>query len=192
MKCQFIVLVALMLAAGMAAGQTQVDLRVQSKNIDFSQAPSTLPWKSGTVLPALCTTGQAFFKTDAVAGSNVYACTATNIWTLQSGGSGGGGGGGSVNSVTAGGGGGVIIGGTSTDPTVQGDPSAIGFLQGLNNWGALQVFGKNIQISATSTDPICVASGDIGKMWIDNTSSTTTHFRVCGNVASTPTWVAVF
>lgn len=40
----------------------------------------------GTTLPATCTIGEVFFKTDASAGSNVYGCTATNTWTAQAGG----------------------------------------------------------------------------------------------------------
>ena len=77
---------------GVAAfGQTQVDLRTQSKSIDFSGAASTRPFKSGTVLPSVCNVGEMFYKTDATSGSNVYGCTATNLWTLQGQGGGGGG-----------------------------------------------------------------------------------------------------
>lgn len=39
----------------------------------------------GTVLPAACTVGQRFFKTNATAGQNIYACTSANIWTQQGG-----------------------------------------------------------------------------------------------------------
>ncbi len=73
------------LAGWPAAGQTMVDLRTQSKNVDFSGANATKPFKSGTVLPATCGIGEGFFKTNAPAGSNLYLCTATNSWTLQSG-----------------------------------------------------------------------------------------------------------
>lgn len=44
----------------------------------------------------------------------------------------------------------------------------------------------------TSSDPGCTVSGDIGKMWVDSTSSVTTHFKVCGNVSSATGWVTVF
>lgn len=40
-------------------------------------------------LPASCTTGDVAFRTDAVAGINLYFCTAANTWTLMSGGGGG-------------------------------------------------------------------------------------------------------
>jgi len=73
-------------------GQTQVDLRNQSKNVDFSAALATTPWKIGTTLPPLCNVGAAFFNTTAPAGANVYVCSALNQWTLATGGGGGGGG----------------------------------------------------------------------------------------------------
>jgi hypothetical protein len=66
-------------------GQTLVDLRTQSKSVDFTSASTTKPFKSGTTLPATCGVGEVFFKTNAAAGSNLYACTATNSWTLESG-----------------------------------------------------------------------------------------------------------
>jgi len=70
-----------------AAAQTLVDLRTQTKSVDFSGATTTKPFKSGTTLPGTCSVGEAFFKTNAAAGSNLYACTALNTWTLQTGGS---------------------------------------------------------------------------------------------------------
>jgi hypothetical protein len=88
-------------SAAIAWGQTAVDLRTQSKNVDFSGAPSTKPFQTGTAIPPICSTGQMFFLTTAPAGSNVYGCEATNIWALQGGGSGGTGGGASaVNQLT--------------------------------------------------------------------------------------------
>jgi hypothetical protein len=53
---------------------------------DVSGKTSTKPIKSGTTAPATCSVGEFFFDTDATAGQNTYACTATNTWTLQSGG----------------------------------------------------------------------------------------------------------
>src|SRR5713226_4547435 len=72
--------------AGMLYGQTQVDLRTQSKSIDFSGANATRPFKSGTVFPSICSVGEIFYKLDAPAGANLYACTSLNTWTLESGG----------------------------------------------------------------------------------------------------------
>lgn len=67
--------------------QTQIDLRTQAKSVDFSAATRTKPFKTGTALPATCTVGEAYFRTDATAGQNLYGCTAANTWTLQSSGS---------------------------------------------------------------------------------------------------------
>src|ERR1035438_6386153 len=67
------------------AAQTQIDLRTQAKNIDFTAANSTRPIKTGTVFPATCVAGDMFFKTDAQAGANLYGCTAANTWSVQGG-----------------------------------------------------------------------------------------------------------
>ncbi|HVX66022.1 MAG TPA: hypothetical protein VHA11_05455 [Bryobacteraceae bacterium] len=72
-------------AAFSAAAQTRIDLQTQGKNIDFSEASSTKPFRTGSVLPGSCTVGETYFKTDAAAGENLYACTAADVWTLQSG-----------------------------------------------------------------------------------------------------------
>ncbi len=64
-------------------GQTSVDLRTQSKSVDFSGAISTKPMQTGSSLPSTCAVGQFFFLTSAPAGSNVYACDAVNVWTLE-------------------------------------------------------------------------------------------------------------
>jgi hypothetical protein len=64
-------------------GQTMIDLRTQSKNVDFSSAISTRPFKSGTVLPATCAVGEMFYKTDAASGANIYGCVAANAWAIE-------------------------------------------------------------------------------------------------------------
>ncbi len=69
-----------------AMGQTRVDLRTQTKSVDFSGATSTTTSQTGTALPATCSVGQTFFKTDAPAGQNLFACTAVNVWTVEGGG----------------------------------------------------------------------------------------------------------
>lgn len=60
------------------SGQTQLDWTTQIRS---------KPIKSGTVLPAACSVGDLFLKTDATVGRNLYACLSRNAWTLQSGGS---------------------------------------------------------------------------------------------------------
>jgi len=76
------------LAAGcviaLANAQTLVDLRTQTKDINFTGANSTSPFQAGTALPATCSVGQAFFETNSAAGLNLYGCTAVNSWTLLS------------------------------------------------------------------------------------------------------------
>ena len=86
----------------LAGGQTLVDLRTQSKSVDFSAANTTKPFKAGTVLPATCTVGEGFFQTNAPAGLNLYGCTAVNSWTLLSAGALGGDVSGTPNTSTVG------------------------------------------------------------------------------------------
>ena len=69
------------LAGGPLRAQTQVDLKTQTRNVDFSAASTTKPVKAGTALPATCTPGELFFKTNAAPGGNLYLCTALNTWT---------------------------------------------------------------------------------------------------------------
>jgi hypothetical protein len=73
---------AIMAVSGLQ-GQTLIDLRTQSKTVDFTSAPSTKPVKAGTSLPATCTAGEAFLKTDAMPGKGLYWCTSANTWTQQ-------------------------------------------------------------------------------------------------------------
>jgi hypothetical protein len=51
--------------------------------LDLSDATLARPTRRGTTLPAACVVGEYFFKEDAAAGRNTYACTATDTWTLQ-------------------------------------------------------------------------------------------------------------
>src|SRR5215469_9685350 len=76
----------LALASGHAQAQTPVDLKTQTKSVDFSVASSTKTFQAGTVLPATCLANQTFFKTNAPPGANFYGCTSANTWTLEIGG----------------------------------------------------------------------------------------------------------
>jgi len=62
-------------------GQTTLDLRTQTKNVDFTLAVTTKPNKSGAILPATCSVGETFFMTGAPAGQNLYGCTGANVWS---------------------------------------------------------------------------------------------------------------
>jgi hypothetical protein len=52
-------------ALAMCQAQTRVDLRTQSKSVDFSAASSAKPSQTGTSLPATSTVGQRFLNTSA-------------------------------------------------------------------------------------------------------------------------------
>jgi len=64
---------------------TQLDLRLQSRDVDFSAASSTKPLKSGTGLPSSCGQGELYYRLDANAGMNLYGCTSSDSWTLEQG-----------------------------------------------------------------------------------------------------------
>lgn len=82
---------AAMSLAGISAAQTRIDLRTQSKTVDFSQANSTLPSKAGSNVPATCVAGETFLKLDAPPGQNWYVCVSVDQWSQQAAsGSGGG------------------------------------------------------------------------------------------------------
>jgi len=72
-------------AGGLYGQLTQVDLRLQSRDVDFSGASATKPFRSGSGLPSTCGQGEMYYRLDAAAGMNVYGCTATNSWTLEQG-----------------------------------------------------------------------------------------------------------
>lgn len=124
--------------AVIASGQTQVDLRTQTKSADFSGFNSTKPLTTGTSLPATCAIGQMFFLSSAPAGQNVYGCTTTNNWTLQSGG--GGGGSGNVNIENAG--------------SPVGSSSTLNFLGGSGILYALSNTGSAISIETSANSAV--------------------------------------
>lgn len=73
------------LALGLAFGQTQVDVKTQTRNVNLSSASFVIPFPTGTALPSTCSTGSMFFNSAAPAGSNLYGCVATNLWAVQAG-----------------------------------------------------------------------------------------------------------
>jgi hypothetical protein len=52
---------------------------------DASGAARVKPFRAGTSLPATCQSGEAFFKTNADAGKNLYLCNPADTWTQASG-----------------------------------------------------------------------------------------------------------
>jgi hypothetical protein len=85
LRCGLLATAAIWAASGQT---TQINLGTQGRNIDFSNASSTRPAKTGTTLPATCSPGDLFFKSNAPAGQNLYGCSAANTWTMQAGSSG--------------------------------------------------------------------------------------------------------
>ena len=70
----------LIVGAGLAVAQTRVDLRSQTKSVDFTSADTTKPFKSGIALPAFCSSGEVFFKSDEIPGKNIHICAPANHW----------------------------------------------------------------------------------------------------------------
>jgi hypothetical protein len=66
------------------AGQTLIDLKTQTKRVDFSGAQSTKPVRTGSALPPVCGVGEMYLQLRGVVGSSLYICVATNIWVPQS------------------------------------------------------------------------------------------------------------
>lgn len=64
-------------------GQTKIDLRTQTKSVDFTGATATKPARMGAALPATCNQGEFFFLSSAPAGQNVYGCSTANTWALE-------------------------------------------------------------------------------------------------------------
>ncbi len=135
-----------------AYGQTLINLGTQGRNIDFSNAPSTRPEKTGTALPATCNPGELFFNTAAVAGQNLYGCAATNSWTLL----------GSASGLTDPGSNGVIV---RTGPnTTVAVPAPTGTIVGTSDTQILS--NKTIDASEIKTGMLAQAqipafTGDI-------------------------------
>jgi hypothetical protein len=80
------IILAVFVLAELALGQMVINgNRAITGSWDASAATATKPVSAGTALPATCTTGGMFFKTDAAAGRNLYVCTAANTWKQASG-----------------------------------------------------------------------------------------------------------
>jgi hypothetical protein len=130
-----------MTGIGAVAGQTKVDLSVQSKNVDFSGAPETKPIKTGTALPGTCNAGDMFLLLSAPAGANVYVCVTSNIWSVQTGSGGSGSGTGNVS--------------LENNGAAVGSEAVEDFISGLGLLNALSDTGTQLNIQQT-IDPAVV------------------------------------
>ena len=63
-------------------GQTKIDLGRQGKSINFSEAGATKPFQTGTVLPGVCTVGEAFLKSDGSPTKSLYTCAQNGTWAI--------------------------------------------------------------------------------------------------------------
>ena len=126
------------LMCALCDAQTLVDLRTQTKDVDFSGAISTRPAKVGSNLPSTCLAGELFFNPSAPAGTNLYGCTSTNVWSVQATGS-------NIAPGT-----GTTIGGTVTQPTVNVDPTVVPFLGANNVFSGLNNMSQQIITKATA------------------------------------------
>ncbi len=68
------------------AQSTAMGSRTMEGAWDASGAQTTKPARTGTALPAACSSGEVFFLTGAPGGQNLYLCNPGATWTLAGGG----------------------------------------------------------------------------------------------------------
>jgi len=68
------------------AQSTAMGSRTMEGAWDASGAQTTKPARTGTALPAACSSGEAFFLTSSPGGQNLYLCNPGNVWTSAGGG----------------------------------------------------------------------------------------------------------
>lgn len=137
-------------------------------SVDAGSATRTAPVKTGTSLPATCTIGDIYFKTDATAGQNQYYCTATNTWTQQTG---GGGAVGSAGAVQASNGSGANADSGCTATT--GAMSCTKFAASGSGAGGFASFVPNAGVTGT-TAKLLAKINSSGAAVIATTSDTST------------------
>ena len=166
-------LVSLLWLLSSMNGQNLVDLRTQTKNVDFSGAASTIPAKSGTTLPTTCNPGEMFFDTANTPGQNLYTCAPANTWTQLNGSAGSTNG--TVSSATAGQFGFYAANGS----TVVGHTLAPGDIPALSYQSLLTFTGSG---SKTASSTGSLVSGNCAK-W-DASGNIIDFGSPCANVAS--------
>lgn len=206
----------LAVAGGLTYSQTTINLATQGRNADFSSFSFTRPMSVGNAVPATCQVGQLFFDNASSPGANMFGCTAQNVWTnfyvppvitigpvvsmpltcgtgalyfaidqpagqqlyacsaanvwTQLGAVGGSGALAVMNGAVD------IV--TSVVPRL----AAANAFTGLNSFNAIQLQGS-------ISDPGCKSSSDIGKIWINTTSSANTGYEVCLASSGTVQWI---
>lgn len=71
----------LLCIAGTAVGQTRLDLRGQSRTMDFSNAPFTKPMRVANTLPGLCGAGEFQLLLGGLNNGRLYTCLSANLWS---------------------------------------------------------------------------------------------------------------
>lgn len=66
-----------------AFSQTRIDLPTQSRRVDFTNANSTKPARTGSELPPTCSVGELFLLTESATVARLYACAGEGAWTPQ-------------------------------------------------------------------------------------------------------------
>ena len=119
--------------------------------INLPATAKSKPTPRGTALPGTCEVGEYFFKTDATAGQNTYACTSTNVWTLQGDGGSGGGGGDNI-SVN-----GTVASDADFDDTTPAAPA-----NSINvKWQKDTASPNNISASVPYASPLAISGGNL-------------------------------
>ena len=148
------------------SGQTLINLKTQTRDVDFSAAPFTRPVKVGTALPVTCGLGDLYFKSDMTPGGNLYGCTASNTWTQISSSSGAGSGG----TYSAG------LGFLLTGNAFSADFSVLPGLAVSNTWSNLNDFSMGtmrvpvgLGVPASST---CAGASNVGSVYVRSDAQT--------------------
>jgi hypothetical protein len=209
--------VCVLVFTGISFSQTMINLATQARNADLSSFAFTRPTTVGSALPGTCQKGQLFFNIASPPGTNLFGCTAANVWTMM----------GTASS-------GVITGQLASLPpscatgvlyfatdqpagqqlytcsatnawtqlNAVGGSGALAFTNGAldivtsvvprltaaNTFTGFNVFSA-FQVRGTPADPGCTSTSDIGKIWINTTSSSNTMYEVCLLSSGTPQWV---
>jgi hypothetical protein len=158
---------------GCTTGNCSALTAASGDSLNAGSADTTAPMKVGTATPGTCTVGEYFFDSDATAGLNTFACTATNTWTLQGDGTGSSGGAASTQSE------GAAVSRSTNQAITTGTFTAIQFTTEDRDDNAYFDSGANTRLTAPATGWYVVS----GYSELDSTG-TLTQLYVYKNGAS--------
>lgn len=168
-----------------AHGQTLLDLRTQTRDVDFSVSPFTRPVKVGAGLPVTCGLGDLYFRSDVTPGGNLYGCTASDTWTQMS----------SSpatlpGSSTYSAGLGLLLAGTAFGA----DFSVLPGLALSNTWSNMNDFSLGqlrVQVGAGVPSSLtCASSSNVGKIYVrsDAQATNASHYSCNQTGAGVYSW----